>query len=362
MAEQTGEKTNEATPHRRQEARKKGQVAVSQDLGSAAILVAGVAILMVLGGNVMEAIARLMARQIGGEAKLTIDVDLALREWHILLSQVATVLLPILGLILLAAVATNLLQVGFLFVPTRVAMDIERINPLKGLQRLFSPTTAMRLGFGLFKVALIAAVAFVSLYDRWAEILAVSQREPGVIALFMGNITLWTCMKIGAALLLLAILDYAYQRWKHEKDLRMTQQEIREEMKNYQGDPQIAARRRAVQRQLVLNRLSDAVPKADVVITNPTELAIAIRYVPDEMAAPVVVAKGAGPIAQRIRRLALEHSIPVVEKKPLAQALYRDVDVNQPIPHKSYAAVAEVLAYVYQLKGKHVPLPPSSAA
>ena len=220
----------------------------------------------------------------------------------------------------------------------------------------------MRLGFGLFKVAIIAAVAFVSLYDRWAEILAVEPTRTGLdrpVHRRHHALDLYEDRRCPAAA---RVLDYAYQRWKHEKDLRMTQQEIREEMKDYQGDPQIIARRRAVQRQLVLNRLSDAVPKADVVITNPTELAIAIRYVPDEMAAPVVVAKGAGPIAQRIRRLALEHDIPVVEKKPLAQALYRDVDVNQPIPHQSYAAVAEVLAYVYQLKGKHLPMPPSSAA
>jgi flagellar biosynthetic protein FlhB len=132
----------------------------------------------------------------------------------------------------------------------------------------------------------------------------------------------------------------------------MTHQEMREELKDFQGDPHIAARRRAVQRQLVLHRLADVVPKADVVITNPTELAIAIQYVPEEMAAPIVVAKGAGAVADRIRRLALEHDIPIVEKKPLAQALYREVEINQPIPDQTYAAVAEVLAYVYQLKGK----------
>ena len=140
------------------------------------------------------------------------------------------------------------------------------------------------------------------------------------------------------------------------------QQEMREEMKHLEGDPQIVARRRVVQRQLVLNRLSQMVPKADVVITNPTELAVAIQYEPESMAAPIVVAKGAGLIARRIRQLALEHGIPVVEKKPLAQALYREVEVSQPIPHDKYAAVAEVLAYVYQLQGKKIPAPPSAAA
>jgi flagellar biosynthetic protein FlhB len=153
----------------------------------------------------------------------------------------------------------------------------------------------------------------------------------------------------------LALFDFAFQKWKHEQDLKMTQQEVRDEMKNLQGDPQIIARRKAVQRQLALNRMGDSVPKADVVVTNPTELAIAIQYDPDKMKAPVVVAKGAGVLAQRIRRLALENNIPVVERKPLAQLLYKEVDVNHPVPDESYAAVAEVLAYVYQLKGKTLP-------
>jgi len=176
------------------------------------------------------------------------------------------------------------------------------------------------------------------------------------------EILLWTTIKIGIALLVLAILDYGFQRWKHEQDLKMTPQEVREELRNLEGDPHIIARRKAVQRQLVLNRLSETVPKADVVITNPTELAVAVQYEPETMAAPIVVAKGAGVMAQRIRRLAIENNIPIVEKKPLAQALYRDVDVNQPIPQDKYAAVAEILAYVYQLKGKEIPASRRDAA
>ncbi len=165
------------------------------------------------------------------------------------------------------------------------------------------------------------------------------------------RIGLW----VGLALLILAILDYAYQRWKHEQDIKMTPQEVREEMKNMQGDPHIIARRRMIQRQMVMNRLEDSVPKADVVVTNPTELAVAIQYEPATMAAPIVVAKGAGVLAARIRRLALEHGIPIVERKPIARLLYRDVDVNHPIPDETYAAVAEILAYVYQLQGKPPP-------
>ncbi|MGH7137278.1 MAG: EscU/YscU/HrcU family type III secretion system export apparatus switch protein, partial [Pirellulales bacterium] len=175
------------------------------------------------------------------------------------------------------------------------------------------------------------------------------------VAAFLGDSLIWTGIKIAASLLLLALLDYGFQWWRQEQDLRMTTQEVREEMKNLQGDPQIIARRRAAQRQLVLNRVKSTVPKADVVITNPTELAIAVQYDAEKMAAPVVVAKGAGVLAARIRKLALENGVPIVEKKPLAQLLYKEVEINQPIPAKMYAAVAEILAYVYQLKGKKMP-------
>ena len=173
---------------------------------------------------------------------------------------------------------------------------------------------------------------------------------------------LWTCLKIGVALLVLALLDYGFQWWKHEQDLRMTTQEMREELKTLQGDPQIAARRKAVQRQLALNRIGTAVPKASLVVTNPTELAIAIQYDIETMAAPVVVAKGAGSVALRIRRLALENNIPVVERKELARALFKHVDVGKPIPPEQYAAMAEVLRYVYQLQGKQFDLRNRTAA
>jgi flagellar biosynthetic protein FlhB len=215
----------------------------------------------------------------------------------------------------------------------------------------------MRLGFGLFKVLVVTVVSTVVLWHRWDDVLRASAFDVPQYGRFLVDLALNTVLWVGLALVLLAIMDYALQRWKYDQDLRMTHQEIREEMKNLQGDPQIVARRRAIQRQMALNRISGAVPKADVVITNPTELAVAIQYEPDEMAAPIVVAKGAGVLAQRIRQLALEHNVPIVERKPLAQLLYKEVDVGRPIPTESYAAVAEVLAYVYQLKGKKLPTP-----
>jgi flagellar biosynthetic protein FlhB len=220
------------------------------------------------------------------------------------------------------------------------------------VRRLFSIHSAARLVFGLFKLAVVASVAAAVLYGEKEAILGLGALDVGELAVYLIRLLVWTTIKIGVALLVLALLDYGFQRWKHEQDLKMTPQEVREEMRNLEGDPQVIARRRAVQRQLVLHRLSEAVPKADVVVTNPTELAIAIQYDSKTMEAPIVVAKGAGLIAQRIRRLALENGIPLVEKKPLAQALYREVEVGRPIPHQRYAAVAEVLAYVYQLQRK----------
>lgn len=355
MPDQSGEKSQEPTQHRRQKAREQGQVAKSQDLGSALLLIAGLLVLMMFGGALVEFVTGYTRRHLGGAAWLSADADFAVAHWNETCLGLTRNLLPVLGMVMVAAILVNLVQVGILFVPEKLIPDLSRLDPLQGFRRIFSLATVARLAFGIFKIIVIVGVAWSALASQYETILGLAALDVRQSAVFLIQILLWTSLKIGLALLVLAILDYGFQWWKHEQDLRMTPQEVREEMKNLEGDPHIIARRKAVQRQLALNRLSSAVPKADVVITNPTELAVAIQYDPEEMAAPIVAAKGAGVIAERIRRLALEHGIPVVEKKPLAQALYRDVDVGQPIPEDKYAAVAEVLAYVYQLKGKKMP-------
>jgi flagellar biosynthetic protein FlhB len=251
-------------------------------------------------------------------------------------------------------------QFGFLYLPDKVALDWQRINPLQNYGRIFSLNNAVHLGFGLLKVLLIVTVAATALWGERARMLHLAGQSPAEVGSYLLSILLWTSLKIGGALGVLALLDYGFQYWKHEQDLRMTTQEIKEEIKQQQGDPQVAARRKQVQRQMVLNRLSTTVPKADVVVTNPTELAVALEYDPERMAAPAVIAKGAGVLAQRIRRLALESSVPIVERKELARALYANVDVGQQVPAEQYAAVAEVIRYVYQLKRK--PLPGTKAA
>jgi flagellar biosynthesis protein FlhB len=355
MAEDAGEKSQDATSHRRQQAREEGQVAQSQDLASALLLLGTLLVLMFSGANVIEFAGQLLAEHLGGDAWLSADRDFAITQFSTTTQGIAKAVGPIFGFAMLLGVGVHMLQVGFMYVPSKLTPDFSNINPLTGFKRIFSVAGTVRLGFGIFKILIVGSVAIWALYSRRDEILAVAALEIPQIAVFIWDICLWTSLKIGLALLILGIIDYGYQWWKHEQDLKMTQQEVREEMRNLQGDPQVLSRRKQVQRQLAMQRLTSAVPKADVVITNPTELAIAIQYEPTTMAAPIVVAKGAGVIAARIRKLALESGIPIVEKKPLAQALYKEVDLNHPIPDQLYAGVAEILAYVYQLKGKRVP-------
>jgi flagellar biosynthetic protein FlhB len=361
MAEHAGEKSFEATAHRRQEARDKGQLAFSQDLGSAALLLLGVFLLMMLGGGVVRFSTVLMQKQLGEVPELAASQqDFQHNALHIAV-QLGIVTLPILGMLMLGGILSSVLQVGFLWIPDKLSPDVSRLSPMSGLQRIFSLTGTMRLGFGLLKVLLVGVVASSVVWMRWEEVVRSGALESVDYGKFLIDISLDTVLWAAVALVILAVLDYGAQRWKYEQDLRMTHQEVREEMRNMQGDPQIVARRRAIQRQMVLNRISSSVPKADVIVTNPTELAVAIQYVPEEMAAPVVVAKGAGVLAQRIRKLGLENNIPVVERKPLAQLLYKEVDIGKAVPTDAYAAVAEVLAYVYQLQGKKIPSPPKAA-
>jgi flagellar biosynthetic protein FlhB len=359
MDDQEGDKTHDPTAHRRQEARQHGQVAQSQDLSGSVLLLGLLVSLLVFGPPLAALLAGLTQHQLASFS-LELPPAAVVRLARGVLVELAGVVLPILGAAFLLAVLAALSQVGFLWLPEKLAPDPSRIDPLKGLKRIFSANNAVRLLFGVLKLTLVTGVAYVCLAGQAEAILALVGLEPPQLARYLSETALWTAIKIAAALLALAAADYFWQWWRLEQELRMTTQEMREEMKTLQGDPQVIARRRMVQRQLALHRLSSAVPKADVVVTNPTELAVAISYEAQTMAAPVVVAKGAGVVAQQIRKLALEHGVPIVENKPLAQSLYKDVDLGKPIPDKLYAAVAEVLAYVYQLENKRMPGDPAS--
>ena len=354
-SEEFGDKTHEATPHRRQQAREEGQVVRSQDLASAGLLVGGLLILWYFGGGLAEFLGTLTSDYLGREAWMEFDQPTFVAETVSLAWRLGLALLPLLALLMGAAVLTHMGQFGFLYLPGKLALDWQRINPLPNAQRIFSMNNWVHLGFGLIKVGLIFAVASWSVWGERHKLLNLAELPANAIAVYLLQTMLWTSLKIGLALLTLAIFDYGYQYWKHEQDLRMTTQELKEEIKTQQGDPQIAARRKQIQRQMVLHRLSETIPKADVIVTNPTELAIALQYDYEKMVAPVVIAKGAGVLAQRIRRLGLENNVAIVERKELARALYANVEIGQAVPAEQYAAVAEVVRYVYQLKGKKLP-------
>ncbi|MFI4875347.1 MAG: flagellar biosynthesis protein FlhB, partial [Blastopirellula sp. JB062] len=331
------------------------QVAKSQDLVSAGMLVIALGVIMYFSQALFHFFGDFTRQQLSVAPPLELSFGWVMNQNATSLWRLATVLTPILLLMFAAAIVLNLMQTGFLFLPEKLTFDIKRINPMSGFGRLFALANFVRFGFGIIKVLIVSAVAAVSIYNDLPAILGLAELSAGEIASFLLSTAFWTAMKIGAALVILALLDYAFQWWKHEQDLKMTKQEVREEMKSLQGDPALIARRRQVARQLAMERMASDIPKADFVVTNPTELAIALKYDPYHMAAPLVVAKGAGLVAQRIRRIALENNVPIVERKELARALYRDAEVNQAIPADQYAAVAEVLRYVYELQGKQLP-------
>jgi flagellar biosynthesis protein FlhB len=360
MAEGFGDKTHEATPYRRQKAREEGQVVRSQDLASAGLLIASLLVLWYFSRGLTAGLTGLTVDYLGASAWLTIDAQTVVHQALYVGARLTVAVLPILGFLLLGAILSHLSQFGFLYLPQKVALDWQRINPLHNSGRIFSAANAVHLGFGLLKVALIVLVAGWSVWHERTRLLYLSDQSTAQIGAYLMSFMLWTGLKIGGSLAVLALFDFGYQYWKHEQDLKMTTQELKEEVKQQQGDPQIAARRKQIQRQMVLRRLSTTIPKADVIVTNPTELAIALQYDAETMPAPIVIAKGAGVLAQRIRRLGLESSVPIVERKELARALYANVDIGQQVPAEQYAAVAEVIRYVYQLKKK--PLPGLKAA
>ncbi|MGI9473822.1 MAG: flagellar biosynthesis protein FlhB [Rubripirellula sp.] len=355
MADTSGDKKHSATERRRRQAREEGQVVRSQDLTSAGLLLAAVASLWLLGAPAAEHLASAITEALSTPRIASLETGDAANWLLAAAGRLAFAAVPMLLAMLVAGILVNLTQTGFIFSTKKLTPKLSHISPLSGVKRIASLQGMARLGFGLFKVAVIAVVAYFALRHYSDAILGLAMQSVPQIASTLFDCLLGTCVWIGGALFVLAILEYAFQKWKHEQDLMMTDQEIRDELKETEGDPQVAARRRMVQRQLMMQRAESEVPKADVVVSNPTELAIAIQYDPLTMPAPVVLAKGAGVLAQKIRRLALENGVPVVERKPLAQVLYKTVEVGDVIPADHYQAVAEVLRYVYQLQGKEIP-------
>lgn len=268
------------------------------------------------------------------------------------LSAMIKMAAPICLILMFIAVIVSLAQVGFLFTFHPITPDLQKIDPIAGFSRIFSMESVVKLVISLFKVALISAVAYFTIKSRMAQIANISELDHMQIMGFAAYLIFLLGLRLALVLFIIAIFDYAYTRYKYEQNLRMSKQELKEELRRMEGDPLVKERRRRVARQLAMQRMQYTVPKADVVVTNPTELAIALKYDSETMTAPRVVAKGAGFLAARIRQIAVQNKVPIIERKPLAQALYKTVEIGQEIPPAFYKAVAEILAYVYELTGK----------
>jgi len=352
MPADTAEKTEAPTPRRLQEAREKGQVARSPDLAAAVGLLAGLVLLNIYGETIVRGFQDAITQALRLD-RVPADPALALDQgWRLVARHAAVILAPIFLILVIVAVLANLMQVGFLFVAKPIIPSLEKISPLSGFKRLFSVRSAVRLLMSLSKVGIISVVAYFTVRQYLPNLVALTSLTFTEIIACGAHLSFVLGLRMALVLLLLALLDYTFQRYKWIQDLRMSKEELKEELKRMEGDPIMRQRRRGVARQLALQRMSQAVPKADVVITNPTHLAVALKYDMSSMAAPKVVARGAGYIAQRIREIALENGIPVIERKPLAQALYKACEVGDYVPPELYKAVAEVLAYVYELAGK----------
>ncbi len=352
MADDAGERTEAATPRRRQEAREKGQVARSTDLSAALLLLGGLLTLRMFGPHMTTELVRLMRESLAAcdpDARAAADVARVIAAAGLALLYAIG---PLMGVLMLISALSGIVQVGFLFTTQPLMPKLDKLNPINGVKRLFNTRTLVQLGINLLKLSLVLIVAWHELHDRSSDIMLAMAVDPWRLIVVLATVLYEVGLKLALVLLLLAVLDFAWQRYKHERDLRMTRQEVKEELRRMEGDPIIRQRRRKMQFAAAMQRIRSAVPTADVVVTNPTELAIAIKYDSTSMAAPKVVAKGADYLAKKIREIAALHGIPIVERKPLARALYATVDVGREVPEQFYKAIAEILAYVYQLSGR----------
>jgi len=346
------ERTERATPKRRDEARKKGQVARSRELPSVCVLLAGLAVLFVGGGYMAAGSLSLTRHFLGNAASLTLSPETVPAMAGFCVGQFLRILGPLLAVLAGVAAFVNLLQVGPLYAPQLLRPDFSRLSPAKGIKRILSAQAFVEFVKSIAKLGIVGWIAYTTVSAEYGKVVSLVDQGVGQILLYVGGIVVALLWKTGLALAAMAALDYLFQRWEFERNLRMTKQEVKEEFRQTEGDPHVKSRIRSIQREMARKRMMAEVPKADVVITNPTHLAVALSYRPKEMSAPVVVAKGAGRIAERIREIAQEADVPVVENKPLARSLFKGVEIGSAIPEALYQAVAEVLAFVYRLRGK----------
>jgi len=352
MAEQEGqEKTEVPTEKKRRESREEGQVAFSKELSSAALLAGIVLTLVATSPIILDAMRQLMSqifRDLAQRKEVSIDSIFTLSGE--ILSIILPAFAPFATVIIFAGIFASVLQVGVMITFKAISPKFNKISPLTGLKRLFSSQSLADFLKSMAKLIIVGFVGYLTYIDKITELNGLSVSTPESILIYNFTVVAEVAGKIVLALVAIAIFDYFYQRWHHEQQLMMTKQEVKDETKQTEGDPQLKARIRQIQREMSNARMMQEVPKADAVIVNPTHFSVAILYDRDVMTAPEVIAKGADHLALRMRTVARENNVPILERPELARDLYANVEIGDDIPERFYKAIAEILAFVYRLR------------
>lgn len=355
MAEQNedpSQKTEEPTQHRLEQAQKKGQIAYSREVNNFFVMLALALMIAWIFPNLLDRVKLTLAPYITRPH----DVPISAASLRDILSDtfldMGVILLAPLSIVVLLVLGAAFIQSKFLFAVERIKPKLEKISVLKGVKRLFSMRSVVEFLKGIVKISIVTVVGVIAVQDDLPRLRVLASYEVLEILGFLSALALKVMVGVCCVMFLVAILDYIYQRHEFMKQMRMSKQEIKDEYKQQEGDPHIKSKLRQIRMERARQRMMANVPSADVVITNPTHYAVALTYDTSIMGAPVLVAKGVDAVAFRIRDLAKEHDIPIVENPPLARALHAAVDLDEEIPYEHYKAVAEVISYVYKLKGK----------
>lgn len=356
MAEDSDlEKTEPASPRRLEQAREEGDVPRSRELATCTVLLAAGLGLWFSGEGLVRRLNHMLASGLSFEREHAFDFDQLLMRLGVSTGDVLIGLAPLGGILMLVALGSPLLIGGWLFTTKSLQPNFSRMNPLSGLGNMFSVRALVELIKAIGKTLLVGSIAWLVVTSQLEEMLALGTEPIATGSAHLGNLLLAGFITIVCGLVVIALIDAPYQMWHYANKLKMTREELRQESKESDGDPQVKARIRQMQREIARRRMMAEVPNADVVVTNPTHYAVALKYAEGKMRAPKVVAKGADEVAAKIRELAAEHKVPMLEAPPLARALFRHTELGDEIPAALYTAVAEVLAYVFQLRayGKH---------
>ncbi|PAD70786.1 flagellar biosynthesis protein FlhB [Bacillus sp. 7586-K] len=346
----SGEKTEKATPRKKADARKKGQVAKSADVNTALSLLTIFLSFLFIGTFMRDGIIKMMRGIFQDYLLMDITSQNIQNLFSTIVYQAGIILAPIMLVAIVAGVLANYLQVGFLFSTESIQMKLNKLDPIQGFKRIYSIRALVELLKSLLKISFVGFVTFMVIWLEMDNVLRLSQMTVEQSFAFIASLTLKMGLYASGALLLLALLDYLYQRYDYEKNLRMSKQDIKDEYKKSEGDPLIKSKIKQRQREMSMRRMMQEIPTADVVITNPTHYAIALKYDESKMDAPYVVAMGVDLVAQKIKEIAKANDVMMVENRPLARALYAQVDIGQAVPEEFFQAVAEIIAYVYQSK------------